>query len=170
MTPSAEETPARQRIRVAAIAVALAWAASARADFQTEFWPEFEAWVRLTDSTQLLMTGSDRRDADGGDRTNGQGAAYLDYHVSDQMSLRGGFVYSKTLTKDSIEHRLVYDFNYKWTIGDNGQLADRTRIDLRDIAGADSYRIRNRLRFQQDLKSSKTIVPYASIEAFYSTR
>jgi hypothetical protein len=149
---------------------------SAWADTTHEFWPELDTWVRLTDPAQLLFIVSGDRDADSGDKTDGKGGVYLDYRLSDRISLRGGYVFQRNLPaspggKESSENRLVFDFNYRWQIGEHGQLVDRVRLDLRDMEGETSYRIRNRLRLVEELKLTHvTLSPYAGIEAFYDSR
>jgi Protein of unknown function (DUF2490) len=141
-----------------------------------EFWPETDIWVRLNDPAQLLFIVSGDRDADSGDKTDGKGGVYLDYRLNERISLRGGYVLQRTLAeapgeKDTLENRLVFDFNYRWRIGEQGQLADRVRLDLRDMEGDTSYRIRNRIMYSQVVKlTHATFSPYASIEAYYDSR
>jgi hypothetical protein len=157
------------------VLLGIALAGSARADTNHEFWPELDIWARLTDSLRLLFITSGTRDRNG-DRTADEGEAFLDYRMSDRISFRAGFDYQKNLpagtsTSDSIEHRYVFDFNYRWRIGEAGRLTDRSRLDIRDIEDDTSYRIRNRLLYEQDIKVSRTtITPYASLEAYYDSR
>ena len=141
-----------------------------------ELWPEVDTWVRLSDPAQLLFIVSGDRDADSGDKTDGKYGAYLDYRLNEHISLRGGYDFQRNLAeapgeKDTVENRLVFDFNYRWRIGEHGQLADRVRLDLRDMEGETSYRIRNRIKYVQEVKlTHTTFSPYASIEAYYDSR
>jgi hypothetical protein len=141
-----------------------------------EFWPEADTWIRLSDPAQLLFIVSGERDADSGDKTDGKGGVYLDYRLNERISLRGGYVLQRNLAeapgeKDTIENRLVLDFNYRWPIGERGKLADRVRLDLRDMEGETSYRVRNRIMYSQEVKlTHATFSPYASFEAYYDSR
>ena len=72
---------------------------------------------------------------------------------------------------DSIENRLVFDFNYRWRLTERALLVDRTRFDLPDREDSDSYRVRNRLRLEYETKLREAaITPYACLEAFYDSR
>jgi Protein of unknown function (DUF2490) len=141
-----------------------------------EFWPESDTWVRLSEPAQLLFIISGDRDADSGDKTDGKYGVYLDYLLNERISLRGGYQFQRNLSEapgehDTSENRLVFDFNYYWRIGEQGRLADRVRLDLRDMEGETSYRVRNRLMYSQEIKLTRaTFSPYASIEAFYDSR
>jgi hypothetical protein len=142
---------------------------------QYESWPELDLWFRLTDALRLELTGSGTRD-DSGDRTDGTGGIYLDYRMNDPISWRIGFNYVNTLPDDpgqnnSVERRVSLDFNYRWHLGDEVLLTDRTRLDLRNIEGDNSYRVRNRLRFERPFKLTRTtLVPYFNAEAYYDSR
>jgi Protein of unknown function (DUF2490) len=161
----------------AALSVIVFLAGSARVAATTnEIWPEADIWVRLSNPAQLLFIVSGDRDADSGDKTDGKGSAYLDYRLNQPISLRAGYVLQRNVAdvpgeKDTLENRLVFDFNYRWRIGEHGQFADRVRLDLRDMEGATSYRIRNRIMYSQEVKlTNATFSPYASVEAFYDSR
>jgi hypothetical protein len=148
----------------------------AGADTRDEFWPELDLWFKLNDSFRLLLVTSGARDRDTGDRTNGEGAVYLDYRMNQHISLRGGFDYALTIAQspgeqNSVEHRYILDFNYRWHFGDATQLTDRTRTDLRNSDGASSYRIRNRLQLEHEIKFTHGgTTPYANVEAYYDSR
>jgi hypothetical protein len=141
-----------------------------------QFWPELDTWVRLSDPAQLLFIVSGNRDADSGDKTDGKYGVYLDYRLNEPIALRAGYVFQRNLAEapgeqDTSENRLVFDFNYRWRIGERGQLVDRVRLDLRDMEGETSYRIRNRIKYAQEVKlTHATFSPYASIEAYYDSR
>ncbi|HEY2675837.1 MAG TPA: DUF2490 domain-containing protein [Steroidobacteraceae bacterium] len=152
-----------------------AFAGAAVAETHYESWPELDLWYRLTGALRLELTGSGTRD-DSGDRTDGTGAIYLDYRMNDPISWRVGFDYVNTLPdgpgqNNSVERRVSLDFNYRWHLGDELLLTDRTRLDLRNIEGDDSYRVRNRLRFERPFKLARTtLVPYFNAEAYYDSR
>jgi len=141
-----------------------------------EFWPELQAWWRLNPSTQLLFNPAPTRSRDSDDRTAVDWGLYLDYRVpKDPASYRIGYVYSindpDAARSRSIEHRIVMDFNYRWKIGEAGQLIDRTRLDLRDKEGSTSQRLRNRVQYEYESRLGELgFVPYGNLELYYDTR
>jgi len=144
------------------------------ADNTKEFWPELQAWWRLTPSTHLLFNPAPTRSSESDDRSAVDWGLYLDYRVpKDPASYRIGYVYSVSNpdASRSIEHRIVMDFNYRWKIGDAGQITDRTRLDLRDKEGQASQRLRNRVQYEYESKFGDLgFVPYSNIELYYDTR
>jgi hypothetical protein len=162
--------------RALLLGVALMTGAAARAAVTNEIWPELDLWFHLTEPLRLLLSGSGTRDADSGDRSQGTFAAYFDYRAAQNISFRAGYEYLENLklstgARASVEHRQVYDFNYYWRLGDDAQIADRTRVDVRDIEGHTTYRFRNRLLFNHELEVRKVrLIPYASAEVFYDTQ
>jgi Protein of unknown function (DUF2490) len=160
-----------------AVSACLGLAGTAGADTRDEFWPELDLWFKLNDSFKLLAIAAGTRDRDTGDRTNGEGELFLDYRMNEHISLRGGFDYARTIAQtpgesDSVEHRYIFDFNYRWKFGDATELTDRTRTDLRTFADTSSYRIRNRLKLEHEVKftGGGLTTPYASVEAYYDSR
>jgi Protein of unknown function (DUF2490) len=158
------------------LGVSLMMGTAARAAVSNEIWPELDLWFHLTEPLQLLLSGSGTRDADSGDKSQGTFAGYFDYRAAQNISFRAGFEYLENLklstgARANVEHRQVYDFNYYWRLGDDAQIADRTRVDVRDIEGHITYRFRNRLLFNHKLEIRQVrLIPYASAEAFYDTQ
>jgi hypothetical protein len=154
----------------------LALPITAFGDTTREFWPELDLWVRLSKPARLLFTAAGTRDREDGDKTDATLGAYFDYRTSERISLRAGYVYVRGVATepgefDSFENRLVFDFNYRWRLTDRALLVDRTRVDLRDREGDDSWRVRNRLRLEYETKLREVAInPYASIEAYYDSR
>ena len=146
------------------------------ADTTHEYWPELQAWWRLNPSTQLLFNPAPVHSKEGDDRTAVDWGLYLDYRVPhDPMSYRVGYVYSvsdpESESSRKVEHRVVLDFNYRWKIGAAGLLTDRTRLDLRDIEGTSSQRLRNRVQYEYESKLGDIgFVPYTNVELYYDTR
>lgn len=149
---------------------------AARGDTAREFWPELDLSVSLSKPARLLFTAAGTRNREDGDKTDSTVAAYLDYRTSDPVSLRAGYVHVRGLATepgetDSIERRLVFDFNYRWRLSEQALLVDRTRLDLRGMADEDSWRVRNRLRLEFETKVRDVALgPYASFEAYYDSR
>jgi Protein of unknown function (DUF2490) len=158
------------------VAVSVTAGAAARAATTNEIWPELELSFHLTEPLRLLLTGSGTRDSESGDRSQGTFAASFDYRASQNISVRAGYEYLENLklstgARESAEHRQVYDFNYYWHLGEDAQIADRTRVDVRDLGGHITYRFRNRLLFNHELEVRKVrLIPYASAEIFYDTQ
>ncbi|HEU4778994.1 MAG TPA: DUF2490 domain-containing protein [Steroidobacteraceae bacterium] len=161
---------------VSALMIFLGLPMAARGDTTREFWPELDLWVKLSKPARLLFTAAGTRNREDGDKTDATVAAYFDYGTSERVSLRAGYVYVRGLATepgetDSIERRLVFDFNYRWRLSERAVLVDRTRLDLRDKADEDSWRLRNRLRLEYETKLRDVAVnPYASLEAYYDSR
>jgi len=149
---------------------------AAHGDTTREFWPELDLWVKLSKPTRLLFTFAGTRDREDGEKTDGTFGAYFDYRSTDRISVRAGYVYVRGLATepgetDSIENRLVLDFNYRWRLSECALLVDRSRLDLRDRDGDDSWRVRNRLRLEYETKLRDVAInPYASLEAYYDSR
>jgi hypothetical protein len=141
-----------------------------------KIWPELELSFHLTEPLKLLLTGSGTRDSDSGDRSQSAFAAYFDYRAGQNISVRAGYEYLENLklstgAREAVEHRQVYDFNYYWRPGDDAQIADRIRVDVRDLGGQITYRFRNRLLFNHELEVRQVrLIPYASAEVFYDTK
>jgi uncharacterized protein DUF2490 len=150
--------------------------ATASAAVTNEIWPGIDVSLPVTGSLRLLLTGSGTRDAEGGDKTQGAYAAYLDYRINRHISVRAGYEYRERLqlstgARGSVEHRQIYDFNYYVDLRQDARLTDRTRIDVRDRGGQTTYRFRNRLMFTRDLEVHRVrLAPYASCEVFYDTQ
>jgi Protein of unknown function (DUF2490) len=147
----------------------------ARAATSEEFWPELDLWYRFTDAWRLEFVSSGTRD-DSGDKTDGSAALYVDYRMNDPISWRVGFQYQNTLPdspgqNNTVEHLVSLDFNYRWHLGDEVLMTDRTRLDFQDIESVESYRVRNRLRFERPFKLTRTtLTPYFNAEVYYDSR
>jgi hypothetical protein len=157
------------------IALGLGSAATA-AETTNELWPELQAWWRLTPTTQLLFNPAPTRSPEADERIAADWGLYLDYRVpKDPASYRIGYVYSisnpESEVSRRVEQRVVLDFNYRWKIGAAGQLTDRTRLDLRDIEGTSSQRLRNRVQYEfESTLGDIGFVPYTNFEIYYDTR
>ena len=110
--------------------------AVAHAAVMNEIWPELDLSFPLAGPLRLVLTYSGTRDAEGGDRTRGAYAAYLDYRFNEHISARAGYEYLEGLkpstgARENVEHRQIYDFNYSFDLLHGAKLSDRTRIDAR---------------------------------------
>jgi hypothetical protein len=163
-------------VRALSLGATLMVGATACAAVTNEIWPEIDVFLPVTGSLRLLLTGSGTRDAEGGDKTQGAYAAYLDYRINRHISVRAGYQYRQrpqlpTGARGSVEHRQRYDFTYYVDLRQDARLTDRTRIEVRDRGGQTTYRFRNRLMFTRDLEVHRVLLaPYASGEVFYDTQ
>lgn len=147
------------------------------AESRSEFWPELQLFVRLNDSTRLLLNPGATRSAETDERTKIGYGVYLDYREPKAAaSYRIGYLQSITEPRTpqasrSVEHRIVLDYNYRWKWGAAGLLTDRTRLDLRDIEGRASQRLRNRVQYEYATQLGEFLfVSYANVELSYDTR
>jgi hypothetical protein len=160
----------------ACVGLVLLSTSRAYGETNTEFWPELDTWIKLNDALRFLGQVETTRDRDSGDRTNGEGKVYLDYRYSDRISYRVGYVYSNTppaVAGESrgIEHRWVMDFSYNWKLDEATKLTNRVRLDLRDVNGGTSQRIRDRLKLEHETQVwNHAVKPYGNLEAYYDTR
>ena len=168
----------RRLLRLAAGLVASGASAIAHgADTSSEFWPELQVFVRLNDSTRLLLNPAPTRSRETDERTGVDYGVYLDYReLKAAGSYRIGYVHSITepstsQESKSAENRIVLDYSHRWKIGTAGLLTDRTRLDLRDKEGSTSQRLRNRVQVEYETQAGELpLVPYANLELFYDTR
>jgi Protein of unknown function (DUF2490) len=175
-TKLAKKSMRTPRAAIAALALALVSGNALSQTTTHEFWPELDTWIKLDDSTRLLLATDGTRDRDSGDRVDSDVAAYVDYRFSSRISFRAGYDYSDTPPTvpgdpHRIERRCVLDTSYNWQLDDATKLTNRVRADLRDIAGSNSYRIRDRLKLQHETRIGRQpVTPYGNIEAFYDSR
>lgn len=151
--------------------------AHASAETRHELWPELDLWYALSKRTQVLFTVAGTRSRESGDRASTELALYLDHEASERISYRAGYMRAIDVEQTSSgerttgEDRLVFDFNYRWRLGERTKLANRTRLELRDVWEDGSTRLRNRLRLEHEVRvRRRPLSPYASVEAYYDDR
>jgi hypothetical protein len=160
--------------RLLFLVACLAIGRAVQSSTQVGVWPELDLWFPLGERTRLLLTASGTHDTETGDSAAGVGGIFLDFKANPDVSYGAGYKYlagvSQSGVRKSPEHRVEFDFTYRWPIASDTRLSDRTRIDLRDIDGSTMYRLRNRLRLDKDLRFRHLMpTPYASLEAFYDS-
>jgi hypothetical protein len=170
--PPHRSSPARATAlaALAALGLALAFApAPARAAERTltEFWPELDVFVKLTDSTRLFLLGTVTRAAETGTSTEGTLGAHLDWFPAGLPS-RLLEIAPGMEGRWSIWTRIGYQHIDAWNSTtpseDRGVLeatlrseplwqairfANRSRLDLRAVGGETSWRYRNRSRVER---------------------
>ena len=149
---------------------------------QTEFLPEIDTYVRLTDRYSLMFMAA--RSTDGNTVNSAQFGPNLDInfrplrrrviHTNDAgranfLSLRIGYQYLKnvgTPNENRVQLALTSRFHLPWSL----ELAKRNRVDLRVINGQFSWRYRNRLTLDRSFSiRSLSFSPYARGEIYYNS-
>lgn len=125
----------------------------------------------------MLFTVAGTRSRETGDRASSELALYLDHEASERISYRAGYLLAIDVEQTSSgerttgENRLVFDFNYRWHSGERVELANRTRLELRDPWEDGSARLRNRMRLERETQAwRRPLTLYASVEAYYDDR
>ena len=170
------------RARPRAVAVLAAFLTSAvalnpaRTDAQESSEGTFELalWKRLSATDMLYVPISLTRDGEV-DHLEGLAGASYDRVFNQTLSARAGYRYLWELspvagTTPYREHRAVTEMSAR--TGDTVALVDRTRLELRWIDGAHSWRLRNRLRAEREfaLKRLQSLTPYGTFEGTYDSR
>jgi len=174
--PTGSPFPRHALSRWLLVIAGIAPATAAWGDTTHEFWPELQVFWRLDPGTQLLFNPAPTHSRDSDERTAIDWGLYIDYRApKDPASYRIGYVYSVSDPDDErarkVEHRIVLDYNYRWKVGASGLLIDRTRVDLRNVEGSTSQRLRNRLQYEYEVRLGENgVVPYANLELSYDTR
>ncbi len=189
-----------KRIVGVALVVLLATTAvgSARAQdvAREDFWPELDAYVRLGSNARVMaMASGDRsREGDFQQATVGfmlEGFAksfaheWLDRHPDLEkrrhFAFRGGYRYiwdRGDKRGDYKENRILVEgtvrapiHRFSTGVFNAASIANRSRVEWRDIDDAWSWRFRNRTRLEGDLAmGSRTMSPYLMAEFFYDDR
>lgn len=193
----------------AAALVPLAFAPDARAQSELEqrvnqFWPEANAFVTLNDHSRLFLLASLARAREFATSTEASYGIHYDYFAEAlpprllealpnmerywSLWFRVGYNRVEALGGDGDENRLLFDATLRsrplqWGL----QLANRSRIELRDIEGDFSWRYRNRSRIErafnplellgerlgaplQSRLGLASVTPYAMLEYFWDSR
>ncbi len=171
--------------RLASLAVFALTASAAAQDTPTQFWPEVDTYVRLSDSARIYVPVSKTREGPDDSDQDGTAGIYLDYFVLPISKLR--------LVGPANEprvHKLLLRAGYGYTTSGDGEpgtstitaaatwvrtlpwellLSDRNRFDLNFQGGDFDPRYRNRIRLERSVAiCGKTLTPYAYGEFFYS--
>lgn len=164
------------------------------AQTQTEFWPGFDAYIKLNDRTRLYLSTASARSQDPSDgatrNPEGTVGAHVDvsfkpifrrklaqkddWERARYLWARVGYEYTTTLgnTDDpSREHMGILELTARLPLPKDFWVVQRTRVDLRDVNGEYSTRPRFRLQLEREVRIFRVnTVPYVNAEAFYDTR
>jgi hypothetical protein len=145
----------------------------ARASAQsTEIWPELDVFWQpaVHQRTFLELSSSTEREGTKREATIG---LYQDYLSLPKGYLRAGYRFTFS-TRDASyrESRIVGEGVLTAYSSDMVRLLNRTRVELRWVNGAYSYRVRDRLHFQRlAAKGSRfALAPYGTFEVYYDSR
>jgi hypothetical protein len=150
---------------------------------QTQYLPEIDTYVGLTDRYRLMFMAS--RSTDGNTLESAQIGPNLDINFrplkrrplrtndsskSNFLTLRIGYQYLKNLGKPNenrVQMALTSHFHLPWSL----VLEERNRFDLRVISDQFSWRYRNRLTLERSFTiKSLSFSPYARGEIYYDSK
>jgi hypothetical protein len=164
----------------------------ARSDTHYEIWPEIDAFYGINPRTRLLFTAASTRSQEtassGTTPTEAQFSANFDYTLKPierrdvpeaewsknrYLWTRIGYRYVTSLGEANPynEHTALGELTVRVPLGADVWVADRTRVDLRNINGVQSQRYRARVTVEKEAKAwGHVITPYAQAELYYDTR
>lgn len=142
-------------------------------DTRAEVWPEIGLYVPLNEKFRLffLVTVSKARETR--DNLEGQVGAHIDYKINKKLSFRTGYRYGFSLSETDpfTEHRLITEQTFRQPLPWKILLSDRNRQDYRFVNDDFSFRYRNRITLEREVRLLKrNLTPYASAEIFYDSR
>ena len=176
---------------VFALIVCVLLSPPARGEDETrnEFWPEVDAYARLSGRSRLhlLATISHAREVDYAEAMVGGHVDFFlkpilrsglrdtpDVFKRRYLSFRIGYRYAQALGKDADsyrEHRPLLEATGRVYALGRAVLLDRSRFDFRNVNGDWSWRYRNRIRIEREVPAwSSAVTPYAMVELFYDSR
>ncbi|HRH90237.1 MAG TPA: hypothetical protein PLO41_25605 [Rubrivivax sp.] len=176
--------------------LAVSHPSAARADStERQFWPEFNAYIRIDDRRRLMLAAAATRaresDTDNGQRSiqDVQLTVNFDYTLPPLLQgdmpsaewiaqrrlwTRLGFEYGRSVgsaSSDFTSYTGIAELNARHALDASAWLTGRVRVDLRDINGEPSQRYRLRAGAEWSTSAfAHPIDPYGSIEFVYDTR
>lgn len=162
--------------------------AAAQETTENQFWPEVDAFIKLSPGSRLFLTYSATRLEDVGTYSDGQIGAFLDVYSfrligsqirervdigrSRSFMLRVGYAVDRAPTSDdttSVTHMPSVEAHMRVMLPGKLLLADRNRFDFRVVDGDYRPRYRNRIKVERTFKPSGVeLNPYAHFEFFYN--
>lgn len=149
-------------------------ALSQDSDTQGQFFPEIDAFFKISPSNRILALASGTKvlDSAGGDFETG---LFWDHRLSDRVALRGGYRFKYSDPSDdpiTRESRVQLSADLRFPVSFRLIATDRNLVELRWINGQPSQRYRNRLSLEREYIGlfGKAHTFVASAEVFYDTR
>lgn len=140
---------------------------------QHQIWPELDLYFPLKEKFRLFVEVSEQSSTESGTSSHAQVGIHLDYFWKKRWTLRAGYRYGFDISSSDPfkEHRFLFEETYSKSLLRRFVLHARNRQEFRDVNGDFSMRFRTRLMLERDFAFGKrSIVPYATGEAFYDTR
>ena len=140
---------------------------------RSEFWPEVDVYVSLSERVRLFFLGTINKSRETKDKLEGQVGAHVDYAPHKKATLRTGYRYGFSLSDGDPfkEHRVVLEQTLRQPLPLDVLLSDRNREDLRWVNGKFSARYRNRVTLEREFKlMNGSLTPYGSAEVYYDSR
>jgi hypothetical protein len=156
----------------------------------TEFWPELNLLWQTTTNTRLTVVLASTRDDDVLQLDHWVGVYFdvsvprfkplLFRRISDydstrtkRIALRVAYRYDHSFHETPVrtEHRPYAEGTLRWVFPKSILASDRNRLELRFQNTGFSWRYRNRLTIEKDLRiGGRPVTPYISTEAYYDSR
>ena len=134
-----------------------------------QFWPELDVYWTPAEHQRTFLEISSSADQDGPKREDSIGL-YQDYLRLPAAYFRGGFRYTRSANDNSYrEYRIVGEATLETWANGLLRLVNRSRLEIRDVNDAWSYRIRDRLHLQRHAAGPTrlALAPYVTFEAYY---
>ena len=153
-----------------------------------EFWPEVGAFFTVAENMRIVVTAKRERDVD---FVNNEVGADLEISVrrfrpllfghlveqdatrAKRITVRAGYRYKRSLNTGLPvnEHRPTAEFTLRWVFPEGFLMSNRSRGELRFVNGAFSWRYRDLLKFDRELRVGHyDLTAYASTEVFFDSR
>jgi hypothetical protein len=155
-------------------------------DTRTEFWPEWDVYLKLNDKSRLFFLYSATKLDNRQTYSDGSLGGYLDFYTgpllhrprthadaarSKLLMIRTGYYFVKTPSGSpdpSTEHTPTLEAHGRAPLPYSLLLTDRNRLDFRFVDGDYRPRYRNRLKLERTFKVGPLeFTPYGHAEAFY---
>ena len=153
-----------------------------------QIWPEVSTFVKLNDRMRFYFLATTVKESE--ETTEGEygpnfdfylkplrhktilGALPLDESKNRLLMVRAGYHYIHSYSGNgSDEHRGVLEATARYPLMGGVLVSDRNRLDIRSIAGENSWRYRNRLTVEKEFSIGRfRFGPYGRAEAFYDSR
>ena len=183
------------RARTAFLALLLCAGGAAQAETRNEFWPELDAYLKMSDRVRMFLlasmtSASERHNAAGVTAyQDSELGAHLDITLTPifrpalmnadwerdrYLWMRVGYARLGALRDSpdsSDENRGIFELNARHPLPPSAWIFGRFRWEARDIEGQHSNRYRIRLGAERELTwFERVAVPYVTAETFYDTR
>lgn len=159
-------------MRKLCVSLLLLFGTSLPAQTTNEWWPELNLFWRPAEHqrTFLQLSNDAEHEGPGPEATAG---LFQDYLHLPGWFVRGGYRYTFSTRDNSYrESRILIEGTSAPYLTSQASLELRARVELRLVNGDDSYRIRERQRFQHLVAHAlhAAWLPYASYEAYFDSK